>query len=658
MKVLMCIMSPRCIPEVIEAYDKIDYIDKYWIKNHTEREALGEVERFFKEHTEYTHLVLTGDDTVPNYNVVAQLIADFNAHPEIEIISATIGLDYFADDNNLSLTIEPVVKEENTMNLSYTAYKRIPYEFVSEGLIRVWYQGFAFTMMTRRVLELIGLKTWQNNKSECMSDLKFSFDCWEAKIPQYADLRTFMWHRHHEEPIINPYYQVKNVFSGDILHKSTKFIPATVSIPKENPVKILSEEDLKIPMLIYNLQNGKHDTSLQICLVTEVSQDLFPWYDALRRFSEKNDWLFVSHVQMSQENLRNKPTEYWNPIREADAVFCYVTCRDIVDLSGNFREWWNDIPKKCREFMHLNAKLIVQYDDDLRWVKDIEIRSWNLGWEKNRGYMKYLKEKTKDPSKFYSETFDIADIYFTVGENLPWEQYCKKPIFHLQLPHLSAYSLKDDYWAFWKYHVHHPSFLGRSCVAIIHHSFIKSDYEHSLSHLKRPITIFTCRPSLPLNDYMYCLSKCAVGLDDNKFYDGWSRFALECALSCVPCVGSTPAVKEFFPDLYTAPQDYDKQNKLIERLFADTIFCKEMGLRGYKRALYKLDAERLCVQFLKILFLNISVSSGSPSLETIQKKEKEIQESIALRKWQAEHVYTESMRKRYKPDEHQARPHP
>jgi hypothetical protein len=246
-------MSPRNILEVIEAYNKIDYVDKYWIKYHTEREALMETTRFFKEHTEYTHLILTGDDTVPNYDVVAKLIADFNAHPEIEVISAIIGLDYFTKNNTLSLTIEPVINEEIARTVPSGYYRRLPYVFTStQGLIRVWYQGFAFTMMARHILELIGLKTWLNNTTEWASDLKFAFDCWKAGIPQYVDLRTFMWHRQRRGESDTEYEILNRGRKGT--KKFTKLVLSSASIPKEEPAKILSKEDLEIPMKIYNAQ--------------------------------------------------------------------------------------------------------------------------------------------------------------------------------------------------------------------------------------------------------------------------------------------------------------------------------------------------------------------------------------------------------------------
>jgi hypothetical protein len=253
MKVLMCIFSPRNISVAIKAYDAIDYVDKYWIKYHTEKEALGAAERFFKEHTEYTHLIIAVDDTVINYDCVAKLIADFEAYPKLEVISGVVGLNYFKRDNRLSVTIEPVVEGEIPIS-TYSdriwrkKYKHLLFEFVSlQGLMQVWYDGFSITMMTRRVFELIGLKTW--GESECMSDLKFAFDCWKSNISQYIDLRNFMWHYRRRFETDTEYEVLVNGKKGTL--KYTQLILATVPIPEEEPAKILSERDLENSMKVY-----------------------------------------------------------------------------------------------------------------------------------------------------------------------------------------------------------------------------------------------------------------------------------------------------------------------------------------------------------------------------------------------------------------------
>jgi hypothetical protein len=92
----------------------------------------------------------------------------------------------------------------------------------------------------------------------------------------------------------------------------------------------------------------------------------------------------------------------------------------------------------------------------------------------------------------------------------------------------------------------------------------------------------------------------SIGLDDNTGYYGWSRFAMECAIARIPCVGSTEAVQDIFPELHTAPQDFVKQSELIAKLMADKKFYHEIVEAGYKRVYEILSDETLCKKLIEI----------------------------------------------------------
>lgn len=636
----MAIMSPRTIPEVVQAYEKIDYVDKGYFRWFTEKEALAAITKFMKEHPQYTHLCLTGDDTIPSENVVANLIADMEAHPEIEVISAVIGLDKFAGDNRLSVTIEPATDKEMGSHLQYNDYRRLPYEFTEmKGILQCWYQGFAFTLMTRRILETIGIKTWFDGNAECMSDLKFSYDLAQAKIPQYVDLRTFMWHLRSEVPKNND-YTIRNKMYGKS-GACIDFIPAKREL-KGTPAPIVTLEQFPKLKDLYDIIFNKYTSSLKICFVTEFSQETyFQWYKAFTMFSQTHDFVLFSDVEMRPQTLKYSPDVTWQPIREADVVYCYIACRSIRDTEGKIWKWWEELPKRCRALMRPEAKLIVQYDDELQFVVDKERRSWNFGWEKDKEYMDLINSLT--PETFFPELFSLADAYFTVVDNPPWAKYCNKPIYYMPLPQLLRYPMLNTYWSFWTYLLKIPIVEQRhNRVAILHHSFRKSDLTHSIPYIGRPVALFTSRNTnhaektellktlpagsavignIPLNQYVQLLSQEKVALDDNLDYDGWSRFAMECAIMFVPCVGSSIAIREFFPDLYTAPKDYAKQKMLIDKLFTDKDFYLTMALRGQKRVLYKLNEDRLCETFLKYIILDlgcpVSPLTGTQAIDNV-----------------------------------------
>ena len=384
----MMIMTPRNIPESLEAYDKIDYVDKVHLKGYTEKEVLKEMMKFFEEHKEYTHLILTGDDIIPPYNSVANLMADLEAHPEIEVLSAVIGMDKFADANLLSATIEPVTDREPDLTIDYLSYKRLPYEFTNvEGIIPVWYQGFAFTFISRKIMETIGLRTWLNGNSECASDLKFAFDLAKANIPQYVDLRVFIWHLKHEYSK-NSQYEVMNMRNSKRNIRKNIFIPAKGPIPSCKPVKVLSYKDIPNEMDIYNLTYNKYNKLLKICFVAEFNQKIYhQWYKAFDSFFQSHNFVDLYAIEINPYNIETKPAEYFDPIKEADIVYCYISPMNIRDMKHDIWKWWEELPKRCKGMMKLGAKLIVQYDDEMQFVEDIERRSWNRGWENDKEYL-------------------------------------------------------------------------------------------------------------------------------------------------------------------------------------------------------------------------------------------------------------------------------
>ena len=100
---------------------------------------------------------------------------------------------------------------------------------------------------------------------------------------------------------------------------------------------------------------------------------------------------------------------------------------------------------------------------------------------------------------------------------------------------------------------------------------------------------------------MFLLRKCYIAIDDNENYKAWSRFGMECALAHVPCIGSTPSVKLFFPELYTEHQDYNKQKELIERLFNDEDFWLRMAKTGKENVLRIMDTAQLINKLFQIV---------------------------------------------------------
>jgi hypothetical protein len=346
---------------------------------------------------------------------------------------------------------------------------------------------------------------------------------------------------------------------------------------------------------------------INLCIVTSFEQDeFFQWTIALRRFTK----FVVSSVVMNKDTLAlyDNKSKYWDPIRFADVVFVYCVRHDL-----NWK--WFNLPFEVKKFMRPESKMICQFDLEFLWMFHENHYPW-------KDIDPWTKEKT--PDGFFKETgvMEIADAYI-IFFNSQLRKYTSKPVYKINLPQLVRYQL-------FTMDMLSKDVLNKSKrVAIIHHSVKSAQVTHTIDNVimkletSRPITLFTCRDTnsmeklslienLPLrgesqvyglisrDSYLEFLESCYVAIDDNDGYYGWSRFAMECALANVPCIGSTQAVKEFFPLLYTKHKDYKKQRKLLKRLYEDSDFWLKVVTEGKRLALEKLDTDYLSTKFFEM----------------------------------------------------------
>ena len=297
--------------------------------------------------------------------------------------------------------------------------------------------------------------------------------------------------------------------------------------------------------------------------------------------------------------------------------------------------------------MKPTAKMIVQYDDEFVWLFDPKHVWWNIDIMPN--------PENNGPEDFFKKTgiLEVPDAHLVVrGNPFPeFTKYTTRPIFKLLLPHLYRYAPS-------KYTEEHE---GKN-IAVMHHSILEASVSGILENVIKPnnwainvfsgtldnerILKFREKEHLPVNSatyprvdyepYMDLLWRySSIGLDDNSNYLGWSRFAMECAIAWIPCVGSTEAVHDIFPELYTSPQDYAKQTELISRLKTDKKFYHEVIQAGHIKVLELLDDEKLCRAMLDIF------NKVTPSKSNITLKDFKFLSSS-----------------HYNPDRQQARPHP
>lgn len=349
---------------------------------------------------------------------------------------------------------------------------------------------------------------------------------------------------------------------------------------------------------------------MKLCIVAQFdSKCYFQWYMALEKLASK---LGISLTSINASATHKKvfndfnSNPYWQPLREADAVFVYAT-RISSRNAPTAIDWW-ELPEFVKQFMRLDAKMVCQYDDEFMWLFDPEHVWWRFPNPDNHG----------GPEQFFKDTgiLEIPDAHLTVTNNSPFRKYTTKPVFKLLLPQLCRYNLP-------KYSETHK----RKNIAMLIHSIKKSSISGILENIIRPknysvsifsgtldnrmVEVFREKEHLPVNSEIYprmayesymdlLWQNASIGLDDNAGYYGWSRFVMECAIVYIPCVGSTEAVQDTFPELYTAPQDYTKQIELIERLKTDNVFYHKIIEEGHKRVIEMLSDEKLCVTLIEI----------------------------------------------------------
>jgi hypothetical protein len=360
---------------------------------------------------------------------------------------------------------------------------------------------------------------------------------------------------------------------------------------------------------------------IRIVLVSEFTQEgYYQWRQAWDIDMQIKLQILVESITINPSVLHcyNDKSSYWDSLRKADLVFVYISrCNApntpyLRDGKQEYWNWWN-LPRIAKEFMKPDAKLIVQTDDEWIWLEHPKWIWWG--------------DKPVDdyggPENFFknNDILEVPDMWWTVLENPYWKKYTSKPVEYMPLPHLWRY-IKEISKADIKYISNGPSNMHQRTLALLRHSSSVSDIYSTIKNVAEPlnlqVTYFsTCwtdphipKFNVPVSTILFVnkdrymdllINNCMVAVDDCTKYIGWSRFAMECALVYVPCVGSNFAVKLFFPELYTEHGDYPKQIELIKQLLNDKEFYKKMVDEGHYRMAVHLDPDRLCREMLKII---------------------------------------------------------
>lgn len=362
---------------------------------------------------------------------------------------------------------------------------------------------------------------------------------------------------------------------------------------------------------------------MRIVFVTEFGQDdNFQWrwsWDLDAQIKRKTlvESVIINPAVLSKYDDNHA---YWNPLRKADIVFVYASRTHTPNFQYTrsqhnnsvvyYWNWW-ELPKIAKTYMREDAKMIAQIDDDWVWLQHPE---WTW-WED-------LPDNQGGPEEFFKNTgiLEIPDIWWTVLDNPFWTQFTTKPVMYMPLPQLYRYydeitKSEQRFKTYGALRMH-----GKN-LALLKHSSRTASINHLIKNVAEkvnvPVTYFSTQwtdPAIPKfkvpvktylwlgrSQYMEKLrDDCFIAIDDAKHYMGWSRFAMECAINYVPCVGSNHAVKLFFPDLYVKHNNTAEQIRLINKLRQDENFYNEVAVKGRYLVLNHLDSDNLMNSMVNI----------------------------------------------------------
>lgn len=185
-KLLVCVPSPRDIPEVKEKWDNYSY-DVLVAKYMLQLEAYTFLREYFLEHTEYTHLAWIPDDVVVNPEDLDELWSCIieNDYP---VLSGMCPVD---EDETRPIGIPLACQWIIPMKQGGDEYQyprewvlKSDWDKITDDIIEIEHVGFPCMIMKREVMEKVSWRgsTRPSPNYEGNFDWQFSKDCKELGI--------------------------------------------------------------------------------------------------------------------------------------------------------------------------------------------------------------------------------------------------------------------------------------------------------------------------------------------------------------------------------------------------------------------------------------------------------------------------------------------
>ena len=201
MNPLIALPSPRDLPIIKEALDRIQEYDKLWIKYSPEHITYPIMQEQFLKNKQYTHLIICPDDLLIDQNKLEILLKDYDLFPEQDrdkiILSGYCNVD--TSENSKYANI-------SKYDTSYTRNDRVYHWFTIEELenktdnflIPVMFAGFPLMVIPRSAIERIPFRNDSSNDEfdelGCCVDVMFCNDVIAKGYKIYVDSRVRLQH--------------------------------------------------------------------------------------------------------------------------------------------------------------------------------------------------------------------------------------------------------------------------------------------------------------------------------------------------------------------------------------------------------------------------------------------------------------------------------
>lgn len=174
MKPLICVPSPRQIPEFQEAINKID-CPKLFAKYYPEPKAYEILREMFLDATDYTHMVIIPDDLIVSTHDFGTLGFDLMEF-DFPVLAGTCRLSYTSQDWITAKKLDPHERFTSTELFTGIPIKKVEFD------------GLACSFIRRDVVEQIEFT------AQSRFDFEFAKKCLDLDIPMHVDSRVVLTH--------------------------------------------------------------------------------------------------------------------------------------------------------------------------------------------------------------------------------------------------------------------------------------------------------------------------------------------------------------------------------------------------------------------------------------------------------------------------------